>query len=126
MKKVILTMCLAGALLATSCKKEATDATKKVEATAKEATKAAKTALEGVTIHEFKNSNVEAYLQSYAAYAKNYIDAKGDVIKNTELAKKGVELAAKEKAIFATLDTEGTKKFNSVLNTIQSKMAITK
>ena len=145
MKKVILTMCVAGALLVTSCKKEvkdakentiealdtaaekttdaATKAVEEVEAVAEETTEAVKSAFEGITIPEFKDPKVGEYLKSYSEYAKNYIDAKGDVLKNTELAKKSVELAKKGKEIAATLDAEGTKKFNSVMTAIQSKMA---
>lgn len=134
-------MCVAGALLATSCKneakdakettieavetatEEATEAVEEVEAATEEATEAVETAFEGITIPEFKDPKVGEYLKSYSEYAQNYIDAKGDVLKNTELAKKGVELAAKGKEIVATLDAEGTKKFNSVMSAIQSKMA---
>lgn len=145
MKKVILTICVAGALLATSCKKEAkeakettiealdsatkktteaaTKAVEEVEAAAEETTEAVKSAFEGVTIPEFKDPKVGEYLKSYSEYAKDYVEAKGDVLKNTELAKKSVELAKKGEEIVATLDAEGTKKFNSVMSAIQSKMA---
>ncbi len=148
MKKVILSVFVVGALLATSCKKEkeavkdtaettvetvekaateTKDATTKVvegaEAAVDKATEAVKSALDGVTIPSFGNEKVEAHLNNYATYAKEYIAAKGDVLKNAELAKKGVELAAKGKELVGTLDAEGVKKFNSVMSAIQSKMA---
>ncbi|MBA6156335.1 hypothetical protein H3Z83_07390 [Tenacibaculum sp. S7007] len=148
MKKVILSVLVVGALLATSCKKEkeatkdaakdvveaadkAVDATKDAatkvvtdaEAAVDKAVDAVKSAIEGVTIPEFKDPKVGEYLQTYSTYAKDYIEAKGDVLKNAELAKKGVELAAKGKEIVSTLDAEGVKKFNSVMSALQSKMA---
>ena len=148
MKKVILSVFVVGALLATSCKnaKEETKATtdaaveatekaaeatkeaatkvvEKTEAAVEKATEAVKSALEGVTIPEFKDEKVGEYLNNYATYAKDYIAAKGDVLKNAELAKKGVELAAKGKEIAGSLDAEGMKKFNSVMTAIQPKMA---
>ncbi|CAM1347928.1 hypothetical protein [Tenacibaculum insulae] len=145
MKKVILTMCVAGALLATSCKKakeevkdakettvetvekeaKATteEATKTVEETVDKATEAVKSAIEGVTIPEFKNPKVGEYLQSYSQYAKAYIDAKGDVLKNTELATKAAELATKATEITSSLDAESAVKFGKVMNAIQAKMA---
>lgn len=145
MKKVILTMCVAGALLATSCKnakeetKDATveavetatdkaeEATTKAvettEAAAKEATEAVKSTLEGVTIPEFKDPKVGEYLKSYSEYAKAYIDAKGDVLKNTELATKATELATKAGEITGSLDAEAAVKFSEVMTAIQSKMA---
>ena len=155
MKKVILTMCVAGTLLATSCKKakedakDVKDATVEVVDKAAEATKegaesvkdavmdaadavtdtvegaksAVQSAIEGVSIPEFKDPKVGEYLQSYSQYAKSYIDAKGDVLKNTELATKAAELATKGKDIVASLDAEGVKKYNGVMNAIMSKMA---
>ncbi len=148
MKKVILSVFVVGALLATSCKKakeeakdvkdaaveaveNTADATKDaatkvvdgVEAAADKAVEAVQSAIEGVTIPEFKDPKVGEYLKSYSEYAKEYIDAKGDVLKNAELAKKGVEYATKAKDIVASLDEEGVKKFNSVMSALQSKMA---
>lgn len=148
MKKVILSALVVGSLLATSCKKakeDATNATEQVTEAAEQAadkvteaaeevaegaeeavnnaTEAVQSALEGVTIPSFDNEKVEQHLKDYAAYAKEYIDAKGDVIKNTELAKKGVELANQGAELVKTLDEEAAKKFNSVMNAIQSKMA---
>ena len=145
MKKVILTMCVAGALLATSCKKEkeetketivetiekvteenteaATKAVEKVETAVKETTEAVKSAIEGIEIPEFSSPKAAKFLQSYSQYAKDYIAAKGDVLKNAKLAKRGVELAGEGKKIATTLDAKGVKKFNSVMVAIQSKMA---
>lgn len=144
MKKVILTMCVAGTLLATSCKKakeevkdaketavevvekaadKTTEAVKDAEAVVEKATEAVKSALEGVSIPSFGNEKVEEHLKNYASYANDYIAAKGDVLKNASLAKKGVELTAKGKELVATLDAEGVKKYNSVMNAIMSKMA---
>lgn len=80
-------------------------------------------AIEGVTIPKFEDPKVGEHLQAYTAYAKEYIAAKGDVVKNGALAKKGVELAAKGKEILASLDAESAAKFKSVMNAIQSKMA---
>ena len=148
MKKVILTMCVAGTLLATSCKKakeevkdakettveavekasdKATEAATKVvegtEAVVEKATEAVKSAIEGISIPEFKDAKVTEHLKNYASYANDYIAAKGDVLKNASLAKKGVELAAKGKELVASLDAEGVKKYNGVMNAIMSKMA---
>lgn len=148
MKKIVLSMMVAGSLLATSCKgekKEATDALKEVtteteklvEGTEKEAVKLVEgfkkegeelvnkvdSALEGVSIPKFENAEVTKHLESYATYAKEYIAAKGDVLKNAKLAKEGVELAKKGKELLATLNEESAKKFKSVMSAIQSKMA---
>lgn len=137
MKKVILSVFVVGALLATSCKntkedakdatKEAVEAVEKATEEAKEATEEAveamESAIEGIEIPEFEDPKVGEYLQSYSQYAKDYIEAKGDVVKNSELAKKGVELATQAKDIVANLDEEAAKKFNSVMTAIQSKMA---
>ncbi|MDE0536021.1 hypothetical protein [Tenacibaculum sp. L6] len=155
MKKVILSVFVVGALLATSCKntkeeakdaatdaveavenatEEATDAaTKAVEETkeaageaaeaTEEAVESVKSAIEGIEIPQFEDPKVGEYLQTYSQYAKDYIEAKGDVVKNTELAKKGVELATQAKDIVANLDEAAAEKFNSVMTAIQSKMA---
>lgn len=144
MKKVILSVFVVGALLATSCKKakedakdvkdaveevandaaEATEdaATKTVEAV-EEAVETVKSAIEGITIPEFEDPKVGEFLQTYSQHAKDYIEAKGDVVKNAELAKKSVELATQAKDIVANLDEEAAKKFNSTLAAIQAKMA---
>ena len=84
---------------------------------------AVESALDGVTIPSFDNKEVEEHLKSYATYAKDYIAAKGDVVKNAALAKKGVELANKGAELVKNLDDEGKKKFNSVMSAIQAKMA---
>lgn len=144
MKKVILTMCVAGALLATSCKNEkegakdvkdttveavekateaTTEAATKVVEGAEKATEAVKSAIEGITIPEFKDPKVGAYLQSYTEYAKSYIDANGSVSEITKLAPKGAELATKMSAIAGSLDAESAVKFSNVMTAIQSKMA---
>lgn len=144
-------MCVAGALLATSCKnekegaKDVKDTTveaveKATEATTEAATKvvegaekateavaegaeAVKSAIEGITIPEFKDPKVGAYLQSYTEYAKSYIDANGSVSEITKLAPKGAELATKMSAIAGSLDAESAVKFSNVMTAIQSKMA---
>lgn len=148
MKKVILTVLVAGSLMATSCKqakeagndvKEATeevandaanaaeaaaDATKEaVNEAAAEVSDAVNSTVEGIKIPEFKDPKVGEYLESYAEYAEDYIEAKGDVVKNSELAKKSAELAAKGKEIVAGLDEEAKAKYNAVMNAIQAKMA---
>lgn len=144
MKKVLLSMAVV-ALLATSCKeakkagsdlKDATveaadktaDATKDAANAVVEGTKevmndAEDSALDGITIPEFDNEAVTEHLQSYATYAKEYIEAKGDVLKNAKLAKEGVALAKKGKELLGSLDAEAATKFKSVMNAIQSKMA---
>lgn len=141
MKKVILSAFVVASLLATSCKKEKEAAkevektvveavTETVEATEDATTKAVDTVVEevksvidGVAIPEFKDPKVGEFLQSYSQYAKDYIDAKGDVLKNAKLAKKGVEYATKAKEIVGNLDADAAKKFKSVMSAIQSKMA---
>ncbi len=159
MKKVILSVMVAGTLLATGCKKAAEagkdmkDATVEAANTAADATKDAATtvvdgakdaantavdgaknmadkatsvvesAIGGVSIPEFKNPEVTKHLQSYATYAKDYIAAKGDVLKSAKLAKQGVSLATKGKELLGSLDAESATKFKSVMNAIQSKMA---
>ncbi|TCP28459.1 hypothetical protein EV195_101637 [Tenacibaculum skagerrakense] len=151
MKKVILSLFVVGSLMATACKnakeaeekaKEVTEtvvekteeatktveekteeATKIVEEKTEEAVKTIQSALEGITIPEFEDPKVAEHLKSYAEYAKKYIEAGGDVVKNVDLAKTGTELAAKSKEIVANLDEEATKKFNSTLNAILAKMA---
>ena len=138
-------MCVAGALLATSCKKEkeetketmvetvkkaaeknkeaATKTVEEIETVVKETKEAVKSAIEGIEIPEFNSPKAAKFLQSYSQYAKDYIAAKGDVLKNAKLAKRGVELAGEGKKIATTLDAKGVKKFNSVMVAIQSKMA---
>lgn len=148
MKKLILSVLVAGSLMATSCKKakeagsDLKDATEAVATEAAEATEDAAdavaegvedaadavsdafdSALEGVTIPTFENEEVTEHLKAYADYAKEYIAAGGDVVKNADLAKKGTELAAKGKELVASLDEESAAKFKSVMSAIQSKMA---
>lgn len=141
MKKVILTMCVAGALLATSCKKakeeakdlkettveavkETTDATTEAATkVVKEVEAAVGSGIEGVTIPDFKDPKVKEYLQSYSEYAKDYVAAQGDATKLTELSKKATDLATKGGAITGSLDAESAVKFSKVMTAIQSKMA---
>tara|TARA_R110002049_G_scaffold4377_9_gene30580 strand:- start:16335 stop:16832 length:498 start_codon:yes stop_codon:yes gene_type:complete len=100
------------------------DAANSVIEGAKDAVSESKdSALEGVTIPEFENEEVTKHLTTYANYAKEYIESKGDVLKNAKLAKEGVALAKKGKELLATLDGEAATKFKSVMNAIQSKMA---
>lgn len=134
-------MMVVGALLATSCKGEKKEATKtvegaktevtkkaeKVEAKTEEATKEVSgmvaSALEGISIPKFENAKVTEHLQSYASYAKDYIAAKGDVLKKPALVKKGAQLLAQGKNLVANLDDKSVAKFKSVMSKIQSKMA---
>ena len=148
MKKIVLSVLVVGALLATSCKGEKKEAEKakdvvktevvtdveevktevvtKVEETKKEVSDMVASALEGVSIPSFDNPKVTEHLQSYATYAKDYIAAKGDVLKKPALVKKGAELLAHGKSLVAGLDDTSKAKYKSVLNQIQSKMAPSK
>ncbi len=83
-------------------------------------------ALDGISIPEFKDPKVGEHLKNYASYAKDYIAAGGDVVKNADLAAKGKDLAAKGKEIAGSLDAEAAKKFNATLSAIQAKMAPSK
>lgn len=94
----------------------AKDAVSKVEETVT-------SAIEGVTIPKFEDAKVNEYVKSYSEYAKKYIDAKGDVLKNASLAKEGVKYANQAKELLKNMDAETAKKFNSVMNAIKSKMA---
>ena len=141
MKKIVLSVLVVGALLVTSCKGEKKDAKEavegaktemkkevkkveeKVEEVKKEVSDMVDSALDGIKIPNFENAEVTKHLQSYASYAKDYIAAKGDVLKNAKLAKQGVELAKKGKELLGSLDAESAKKFKSVMSAIQSKMA---
>ncbi len=82
-----------------------------------------KSALDGISIPKFEDPKVGEFLQGYASHAKNYIEAKGDVLKNAKLAKKSLDYAAKAKTIVTNLDGESVKKFKGVMSAIQSKMA---
>lgn len=136
------------ALLATSCKgktEEVKDATKEVVTEAKkevvESKEAAKeqlkevvegakkdiaSALEGVTIPNFSNEAVTKNLTEYAQYAKNYVDAKGNLAKITGMAAKGASLLKQGKELASKLDASELTKYKSVLSQIQSKMAPSK
>ncbi|AUC16130.1 hypothetical protein BTO06_13605 [Tenacibaculum sp. SZ-18] len=146
MKKVILSVFVAGSLLATSCKNaketeekvnETTEAVvekteevvekvekavEKTEEVVSEAAKKTESAIEGITIPEFKDPKAGEYLASYAEYAKKKKEAGTDALKTAELAKTGADLAAKAKEVVAGLDEESTKKFNSVLAEIKAKL----
>ena len=82
---------------------------------ADKATSVVESAIGGVSIPEFKNPEVTKHLQSYATYAKDYIAAKGDVLKSAKLAKQGVSLATKGKELLGSLDAESATKFKSVM-----------
>lgn len=148
MKKVILTVCVAGALLATSCKKakeagsDVVNATEKVAGEATEAVKEGadkvvdgakemadkagdmlESAIEGVAIPKFEDAKVGEHLKAYSEYAKEYIAAGKDAYKNAALMSKGKDLLAKGKEILGSLDAESAKKFQGVMSAIQSKMA---
>lgn len=138
MKKVILSVLVAGSLLATSCKNEkkegndlkenienvATDvkegATKATEA-ANEAVKAVESAVAGISIPNFEDPKLTEYVKSYAEYAKEYIDAKGDVLKNG-LGEKGAKLAEQAKTAFSNLSESDTKKYTEFMSKISAKM----
>ncbi|WP_369048980.1 hypothetical protein [Tenacibaculum sp. UWU-22] len=79
--------------------------------------------LEGIEIPEFSNPEVAKNLADYAAYAKEYIAANGNVAKISELASKGKELLEKGKELASKLDATELAKYKSVLTAIQSKMA---
>ena len=148
MKKVILSVFVAGTLLATGCKKAQEAGKDMKDATVEAADKAGdvvaegadkvvdgakdladkagdmlESAIEGVTIPKFEDPKVGEHLQAYTAYAKEYIAAGTDAYKNAGLVKKGADLLAKGKAIVANLDEDSAKKFKSVMSAIQSKMA---
>jgi hypothetical protein len=144
MKKIVLSVMVVGALLATSCKgekkdvKETTEEVKteikkevekaavKVEETKKEVSGMIESALDGITIPKFENEKVTKHLQDYASYAKDYIASKGDVLKKPALVKKGAELLAEGKSLVSSLDEKSAAKFKSVMSAIQSKMAPSK
>lgn len=141
MKKIVLSMMVVGALLATSCKgekKEAKDAAKEVvtkveketekvvEDTKEAVSDMIDSALEGVKIPTFSNEAVTENLKSYAQYAKDYIAADGNVAKITAMASKGATLLAKGKELASKLDTKELSKYESVLTAIQAKMAPSK
>ena len=146
MKKVLLSIAVV-ALLATSCKgkTEAKEVTKdvvteakkevvKTEEVVKEGVKEVvdgvkkdiASALEGVTIPNFSNEAVTKNLTEYAQYAKNYVDAKGNLAKITGMAAKGASLMKQGKELASKLDASELTKYKSVLSQIQSKMAPSK
>ncbi|MDX6746434.1 hypothetical protein SHK09_06500 [Polaribacter sp. PL03] len=94
---------------------------------AKEAVSSSKdSALAGVTIPSFSNEAVTKNLTEYAAYAKDYIAANGNLAKISALAPKGAALLAKGKELASKLDVKEMAKYKSVLAAIQSKMAPSK
>lgn len=135
MKKIVLSMMVAVAMLVTSCKtekkesvkqdvKETTQEVKKeVKETTKEVAKEIESAIEGVKIPKFDNEKVTENLKSYAEYAKKYIDAKGDVLKNAKLIKEGKDLLEQGKELVKNLDEKAVKQYNKALRAIQAKMA---
>jgi hypothetical protein len=141
MRKILLSVMVVGALLATSCKgekkaatetveevktevtKEVEKAKTKVEGTVKEVSDMVESALDSVSIPRFENEKVTEHLQSYATYAKDYIASKGNVLKKPALVKKGADLLLQGKSLMANLDDKSAAKFKSVMSAIQSKMA---
>ncbi|QNM85681.1 hypothetical protein H9W90_00725 [Polaribacter pectinis] len=138
MKKILLSMLVVGALVSTSCKNDKKemkdtlnetttemkkDVETKMEETKEEVSNMVDSAIEGVKIPKFEDEKVTEFLTEYADYAKTYIDNKGDVIKNSKLAKEGVAFANKSKEIVSNLDEKAAAQFKSVMNAIQSKMA---
>ena len=163
MKKIVLSVLVAGSLLATSCKEVKKGATDLKDATvetagsaaaattdaagavvdgAKEAgsavadgakdaanavvnkaTEAVSSALGGVSIPSFANEAITKNLTEYAAYAKDYIAANGNLAKISALAPKGAALLAKGKELASKLNVQDMAKYKSVLSAIQSKMA---
>ncbi|PQJ71884.1 hypothetical protein [Polaribacter butkevichii] len=83
-------------------------------------------ALAGITIPSFSNEAVTKNLTEYAAYAKDYIAANGNLAKISALAPKGAALLAKGKELASKLDAKEMAKYKSVLSAIQSKMAPSK
>ena len=142
-------MLVVGALVATSCKGEKKDVTDAVNATTEAVTTTAgdvakevkdgvestvegvktavtdkvASALEGVSIPSFSNAALTENLTSYAAYAKDYVAADGNLGKISAMASKGAALLAKGKELAAGLGADEMKKYTSVLSAIQAKMA---
>ena len=155
MKKIVLSVLVAGSLLATSCKevkkgasdlKDATvetagaavdvttnaagavvdGATNAANAVVDKASNAVTSALGGISIPSFSNEAVTKNLTDYAAYAKDYIAANGNVAKIAALAPKGAALVAKGKELASKLDVSEMAKYKSVLSAIQSKISAAK
>ena len=150
MKKLILSALVVGSLLATSCKdakkvggdltdtvtntadkatdlvKDGADAAKDgANAVVDEAAGAVESAVAGVTIPDFKDPKVKEYVVEYVAYAKEYIAGGANVATNSDLMKKGTDLAAKSSEIMKALGTDAdeVQKFSKVMTAIASKMA---
>ena len=140
MKKIVLSIFVIGVLVFTSCKSEKkevkevetevvqTEEVKKeeVKEAVEETKKVLTSALEGITIPSFSNEAVSKNLLEYAQYAKNYIDANGNLAKITGMAAKGATLLKEGKALASKLDASELTKYKSVLSQIQSKMAPSK
>ena len=101
----------------------ANEAVKEAENAVNKAAGTIASALDGVSIPDFENDKVEQHLKDYATYAKDYIDSKGDVLKNASLAKKGIALTNEAKGLVSNLSTDDLKKYKDVMTAIQSKMA---
>lgn len=152
MKKIVLSVLVVGSLLATSCKevkKGATDlkdatvettnsaaaatteaagavvdgAKATTDAVVDKAASAVTSALAGIEIPSFANEAVTKNLTEYAAYAKDYLAANGNVAKITALAAKGQELAKKGAELIPSLSKEDQAKYSKTLTAIMSKMA---
>ena len=141
MKKIALAGIIIGSFLTTSCKEvtkgasdlknktvetagSAVDATKDAaNAAADKASDMVSSAIEGIAIPSFANEAITKNLTEYAAYAKDYIAANGNLAKISELAPKGATLLAKGKELASKLDPKEMAKYKSVLSAIQSKMA---
>mgnify|MGYP000076600563 CR=1 FL=1 len=137
MKKIVLSILVIGAVVFTSCKSEKKEVKEvekevvKTEKVVKEEVKVVETevkkgltsALEGITIPNFSNEAVSKNLLEYAQYAKNYVDAKGNLAKITGMAAKGASLLKEGKVLASKLDASELTKYKSVLSQIQSKMA---
>ena len=137
MKKIALSVLVISALVFTSCKsekKEVKELEKEVVKTEKVVKKEVKevveeikkdltSAIEGITIPNFSNESVTKNLVDYAQYAKNYIDAKGNIAKIKGMTAQGATLLIQGKELASKLDTSELTKYKSVLSEIQSKMA---
>ena len=136
MKKIVLSVLVIGGLVFTSCKsekKETKEVEKEVVKTEKvvkeeveEVKKDLTSALEGITIPNFSNEAVTQNLLAYAQYAKNYVDANGNIAKITGMAAKGASLLKQGKELASKLDASELTKYKSVLSQIQAKMAPSK
>lgn len=151
MKKIVLPVLVAGALLATSCKEtkkagneiekaadktvKATEkATEKVTEGAKDLAEGAKelaneagdkikSLFDGVDMPDLKNEKLEKNLEDYANYAKEYIAVKGNIAKNPKLVTKGANILKEGQELLKTADAKTVNLYNKTLQAIQSKMA---